>query len=98
MVRIPPLLLVGLLAGCATFGQDEQAIEAEAAGTTLAAEVKAELIKAKIPDAAAIRVEAENGTVVLSGFAGSEAQRRRASEVAASVRGVTDVENRIEVK
>ena len=91
------LLLAFSLAGCSLI-RDEQAIEAEAAGTTLAAEVKAQLIKAKVPDAAAIRVEADNGTVVLSGFAGSEAQRQRSTEVARAVDGVTKVINRIEVK
>ena len=99
MDRIPViLLLTALLSGCGVLSPEREATEAEAAGATLAAEVKAELIKAKIPNAAAIRVESENGTVVLSGFTDDDGQRRRAEEVARTVSGVSDVDNRIEVK
>lgn len=49
----------------------------------------------KFPD---VKVESYRGTVQLSGFVATAAQKSRAGEIAKNVRGVTDVENKITVK
>ena len=49
----------------------------------------------KFPD---VKVESFKGTVQLSGFVGSAAQKTRASELAKGVRGVQSVDNKISVR
>jgi osmotically-inducible protein OsmY len=49
----------------------------------------------KFPD---VKVESFRGTVQLSGFVATAAQKSRAGEIAKNVRGVTDVDNKITVK
>ena len=48
-------------------------------------------------DATRIEVSADDGEVTLSGTVGSRSQKRRAEDVAESVRGVRDVHNRLTV-
>ena len=48
-------------------------------------------------DASAIEVTAENGEVTLSGTVGDRGQKRRAEDLAESVRGVDDVHNRLTI-
>ena len=45
-----------------------------------------------------VGVTTANGVVQLSGFAGTEDQKRRAAEIAQSVEGVTQVQNAITLK
>jgi hyperosmotically inducible periplasmic protein len=49
----------------------------------------------KFPD---VKVEAFRGTVQLSGFVVSAAQKARAAEIAKTVSGVQSVENKLTVK
>ena len=49
----------------------------------------------KFPD---VNVETMRGTVQLSGFVASAAQKQRAGEIARSVNGVQNVDNRISIK
>ena len=49
----------------------------------------------KYPD---VKVESFRGTVQLSGFVASAAQKTRASEIAKGVRGVQTVENKISIR
>ena len=49
----------------------------------------------KFPD---VKVESLRGTVQLSGFVATAAQKSRAADIAKNVRGVTDVDNKITVK
>ena len=46
-------------------------------------------------DATDVRIEVADGNVILSGRVGSRASKRRAADLAESVRGVTNVENRL---
>jgi hyperosmotically inducible protein len=46
----------------------------------------------------AVSVETHNGTVLLSGFVDSDAQMRRAQEIASGVAGVVSVKNGLAVK
>ena len=49
----------------------------------------------KFPD---VKVESFRGTVQLSGFVATAAQKGRAGEIAKNVRGVANVDNKITVK
>ena len=49
-------------------------------------------------DASGIQVTAENGEVTLTGTVDDRAQKRRAEDVAESVRGVDDVHNRLTIR
>ena len=49
----------------------------------------------KFPD---VKVESFRGTVQLSGFVATAAQKSRAGDIAKNVRGVTNVDNKITVK
>jgi len=49
----------------------------------------------KFPD---VKVESFRGTVQLSGFVATMAQKSRAGEIAKNVRGVANVDNKITVK
>jgi osmotically-inducible protein OsmY len=69
-----------------------------AASATLETRVKLALVDEPAVDAAAVFVEATGGQVRLSGFADSDAQRRRAVDTARGVAGVTSVESRIRMR
>lgn len=92
------LIIVILLSGCASLFSPE-AIEAEPReDVILTMEIKSKLIESAELSAAAIHVEATGGTVQLSGFVETEAQRELASTIAQKISGVKQVSNRIEVK
>lgn len=66
------------------------------AGITTA--VKAKMAEDKSVSAAAISVETLNGTVQLSGFAKSQAEKDRAASIARGVNHVREVRNSIVVR
>lgn len=66
--------------------------------TVITGKVKAALLKERALSALAVSVETYNGTVLLSGFVENENQARRATEVAAGVKGVVEVKNNLEIK
>lgn len=66
--------------------------------TAVTTAVKAKFVENKQVDAAAISVETLNGTVQLSGFAKSEAERSAAESTARTVNGVKSVRNAIIVR
>ena len=66
------------------------------AGITTA--VKAKMAEDKGVSAAAISVETLNGTVQLSGFAKSQAEKDRAESIARNTKHVRDVRNSIVVR
>ena len=89
--------IVLTVSGCAvTRGQET--VGAYVDDTAITTAVKARLVENKDVDAAAIKVETLNGTVMLSGFAKSEAERSTAETVARSVNGVKQVKNEIAVR
>ena len=83
--------------GCGTFG-NERDEAAKGPETVLEANVKMALISDADIDAAAIGVGISGNRVTLTGFVASEAERRRAEEVAGQVDGAEQVINRIEVR
>ncbi|AKJ30287.1 BON domain-containing protein [Caldimonas brevitalea] len=64
----------------------------------ITASVNAELARADDLSALRIDVDTTNGRVTLSGTAPSDSARERATQLASSVRGVTGVDNQLQVK
>lgn len=90
---------VALLAttGCAVT-RDQSSAGAYVDDTTITAKVKSKFIEDKAVAASSIQVETLNGTVQLSGFAKSEAEREQAAALARDVKGVKTVKNDILVR
>lgn len=83
--------------GCAVV-RDQQTVGAYIDDAALTTEIKAKFVEDKTVDAAAIKVETLNGTVVLSGFAKSNAERIQAETIARNVKGVRQVRNTLIVR
>lgn len=83
--------------GCAvTRGQES--VGAYVDDATITTQVKSRFVENKDVDAASIRVETLNGTVMLSGFAKSTTERTTAETIARKVNGVKLVKNEIAVR
>ena len=83
--------------GCAvTRGQETVGAYVDDAAITTA--VKARFIENKDVDAASIKVETLNGTVLLSGFAKNTLEKNTAESIARRVNGVKSVKNEISVR
>ena len=84
------LMVVLLLAGCATFDPLED--------TRIEAEVKAQLVAEKAANLTRIGVQSRNATVRLTGAVSSDDQSGRAETLAREVKGVQRVVNALEVR
>ena len=83
--------------GCAVQrGQETVGSYIDDAGITTL--IKTRFVENKQVDAASIKVETLNGTVMLSGFAKNGAERTSAEAIARGVRGVVAVKNEIAVR
>ena len=83
--------------GCAvTRGQESVGAYVDDAGITTA--IKGRYVESKAVDAASIGVETLNGTVMLSGFAKTAAEKSTAERIARGVNGVKAVRNEIAVR
>ena len=90
-------LSISVLASCAVIRGQESARE-YASDTAITTDIKARMASDKTVSATSIGVETLEGTVQLSGFARSQAERERAAELARGVRGVRSVQNNIVVR
>jgi hyperosmotically inducible periplasmic protein len=61
----------------------------------ITASVRSRMVEDKAVDADAIKVETENGNVMLSGFARNPIERLTAESIAMKVRGVKSVQNNL---
>jgi hyperosmotically inducible protein len=85
------------LSGCAvTRGQET--VGAYVDDTAITTGVKARFVDNRDVDAASIKVETLNGTVLLSGFAKNSTERSTAESIARKVSGVRNVRNEIAVR
>lgn len=85
------------MTGCAVVrGQETAGAYVDDAATTTA--VKTKFVEDKTVDAGAIKVETLNGTVQLSGFAKSNAEKAQAEYLARNTKGVRSVRNDIIVR
>ncbi len=83
--------------GCAVHrGQETVGAYIDDAGITTL--IKTRFVENKQVDAASIKVETLNGTVMLSGFAKNGAERNTAEAIARGVKGVVSVKNEIAVR
>ena len=85
------------LPGCAVV-RGQESVGAYIDDATITTAVKAKMVDNKDVDAAAIKVETLNGTVMLSGFAKNETERQTAERIARDTKGVKSVKNSITVK
>jgi len=65
---------------------------------TITTAVKAKFVEDKTVDAGAIKVQTLNGTVQLSGFAKSNAEKAQAEFIARNTKGVRQVQNSLIVR
>ena len=83
--------------GCAvTRGQES--VGAYVDDTAITTAVKARFIDNSLVDAASIKVETLNGTVMLSGFAKNSTEKSTAESLTWKVNGVKQVKNEIAVR
>ena len=83
--------------GCAV-GRGQETTGAYVDDTVITTAVKAKFVDDKAVAASAIRVETLNGTVQLSGFAKSAAEKAQAEAIARGVKNVRAVRNDIVVR
>jgi hyperosmotically inducible periplasmic protein len=89
------ITLVG--AGCAVV-RDQQTVGAYVDDATITTAIKAKFVEDKTVDAASVKVETLNGTVSLSGFAKSSAEKSQAEVIARNAKGVREVRNSLTVR
>jgi osmotically-inducible protein OsmY len=85
------------LPGCAVT-RDQESVGAYFDDSAITTAVKARFVANPTVDAAAISVETLNGTVMLSGFAKSDAEKTMAESLTRDVKGVKAVKNAILVR
>ena len=83
--------------GCSV-ARNQQTVGAYMDDTGITTAVKAKMAEDKTVSATAISVETLNGTVQLSGFAKSQAEKDRAEAIARNTKHVRDVRNSIVVR
>jgi hyperosmotically inducible protein len=90
-------LAVVQITGCAV-ARDQQTVGSFIDDATLTTRVKASFAKDPVVAATSINVETLKGTVQLSGFAKSDAERSTAERLARNTEGVKSVRNDIVVR
>jgi osmotically-inducible protein OsmY len=83
--------------GCAVV-RGQETVGAFVDDTAITTAVKAKFVEDKTVDAGAIKVETLNGTVALSGFAKSNAEKAQAEFIARNTKGVREVRNNLTVR
>lgn len=83
--------------GCAV-GRGQETAGSYVDDTAITASVKAKFVEDKTVAASSISVETLNGTVQLSGFAKSNAEKIQAESIARGVKNVRNVRNDIVVR
>lgn len=83
--------------GCAVVRQQET-VGAYVDDAAITTSIKARFVDNKTVDAGAISVQTLKGTVILSGFAKSIAEKSQAESIARNVKGVSAVRNDLVVR
>ena len=86
-----------LTSGCAVI-RGQETVGAYVDDAAISTAVKAKFVEDKTVDAGAVKVESLNGTVALSGFAKSDAEKSRAESIARNTKGVREVRNNLLVR
>ena len=90
--------VVMLAAGGCAVSRNQETTGAYVDDATITTQVKSRFVENKAVDAASIKVETLNGTVMLSGFAKNATERSTAEAIARNVNGVKSVKNEIAVR
>jgi len=83
--------------GCSV-ARDQQTVGSYVDDAAITTAVKAKMAEDKTVSATSINVETLNGTVQLSGFAKSQAEKNQAEAIARNAKHVRDVRNSIVVR
>jgi len=83
--------------GCAV-ARHQETVGAYVDDASITTAIKAKFVEDKTVDAGAIKVETLNGTVALSGFAKSNAEKAQAEMIARNTKGVREVRNNLAVR
>jgi hyperosmotically inducible protein len=86
-----------LTSGCAVI-RGQESVGAYVDDVSITTAVKAKFVEDKTVDAGAINVQTLNGTVQLSGFAKSPAEKAKAEYIARNTKGVRQVQNNLDVR
>ena len=103
-MKLAKALAIALLAGATIAGtgcsvmRGQETVGQYVDDASITTAIKAKFVEDKTVDAAAIKVETLNGTVQLSGFAKSQAERQLAENIARSTKGVRMVQNNLAVR
>jgi osmotically-inducible protein OsmY len=97
-VAIVATTLTMLLASGCAVTRDQETVGAYIDDTAITSSIKARFVDNKEVAASSISVETLNGTVMLSGFAKSSAEKSTAETIARNVKGVKSVRNEIVVR
>ena len=92
------LLILLLVFSCAPAPSRARASHEVLDDATLQAKVKTELIDDPRIDADAVNLEVRRGVVTLAGWVGTENERKAVEDLAWSVSGVRDVDNRLQLR
>ena len=88
---------VATITGCAVVRKQET-VGAYVDDAAITTSVKARFVDDKTVDAGAINVQTLNGTVALSGFAKTNAEKAQAEYIARNTKGVREVRNTLTVR
>jgi hyperosmotically inducible protein len=91
------VIALAAMSGCAVH-RGQETVGAYVDDSAITTSVKARFVENKAVDAASIKVETLNGTVMLSGFAKDANERVAAQDIAMKVNGVKAVQNQIVVR
>jgi len=91
------VISASLTTGCAV-ARNQETVGSFVDDAAITTAVKARFVEDRTVAASSISVETLNGTVQLSGFAKSAAEKSRAGEIARNARGVREVRNNIIVR
>jgi len=92
------LLILLLVFSCAPASSRGRATDQVLDDATIQAKVKTELIDDPRIDADAVNLEVRRGVVTLLGWVGSENERKVVEDLAWSISGVRDVNNRLQLR
>ena len=93
------LLASALLMPLSGFAADSDSVKTELKDSVITTKIKAGFAKDKLVSATQVKVETDNaGVVKLSGTAKTKAEADQAVTLAKNVKGVTSVENNIQIK
>jgi osmotically-inducible protein OsmY len=96
-VSLAATATLGMTSGCSVANKQET-VGSYIDDASITASVKSKLVEDKTVDASAIHVETLNGTVQLSGFAKTAAEKEQAEVVTRRATGVKSVKNDIVVR